>query len=79
MGSYSGRSCKTCNQVQVASFGPGEKEANCSFEIENNNIAEGILVKKYYVSLKHPERAITTSRNVTDVYISDLEDCKLIG
>lgn len=56
---------------------PGQKEANCSFNIENNKIAEGKSVKKYYVSLKHPDRAITTSRNVTEVYVSDWEDCKL--
>ena len=51
--------------------------AYCIFPIENNHIAEGISVKKYYVSLKNLENAIITSGNVTDVYISDLEDCKL--
>jgi len=46
------------------------------FKIEDNNIAEGDSVLKYYVSLVNPEEAITTRENITDVYISDFEDCK---
>lgn len=57
-------------------FSPWQRVAFCSFTIENNKIAEGMSVKKFYVSLKHPEEAIITSGNVTIVYISDLEDCE---
>lgn len=34
-------------------------------------------MKKYYVSLTNPEKAIITNGNVSNVYISDLEDCEL--
>lgn len=75
-GSVSASLCTTCNQLKVATFLPGQTVAYCTFHIEDNHIAEGDLVKKYYVSLKNPEGAIITSGNVTDVYISDLEDCE---
>ena len=75
-GSVSASLCTTCNQLKVATFLPGQRVAHCTFQIENNDIPEGD-VKKYYVSLKNPEGAIITSGNVTDVYTSDPEDCKL--
>lgn len=76
-GSLSASICNTCHQLERATFSPGKTEAYCNFEIENNNIAEGISIKKYYVALQNPEGAIITDGNVTDVYISDREDCKL--
>jgi len=62
----------------VAKFLPGQTVAYCNFPIEDNKIAEGNSSKKYYVALKNPKQAIIIcgSNNVTDVYVSDLEDCK---
>lgn len=76
-GSISASLCRNCSQLRIATFSPGQKVAYCcGFEIEDNNIAEGDSVKKYYVSLVNPVGAITTHENVTDVFISDFEDCK---
>ena len=52
--------------------------AYCIFPMEDNKIAEGESIKKYYVSLKDPKKAIIIpgSNSVTDVYVSDKEDCK---
>ena len=78
IGSFSASLCNTCAPPQPVTviFSPGQQVAYCNFRIENNNIPEGKSVRKYYVSLKKPEDAIITDGNVTDIYISDLEDCE---
>lgn len=78
MGSFfSASQCSSCNQLKLVMFSPRQTVAYCSFKIKDNNIAEGKSIKKYYVSLRNPEGAITTNRNKADILMSDLEDCKL--
>jgi len=74
-GSLSG-SCEECGSVQVAIFSPNQRVANCTFSITDNHVADG--VKKNFVSLRNPEGGILTDKNVTDILISDYEDCKFI-